>query len=85
MAQQHPGETNSTPSVVLIGVPHQKALDKVIQKLQNNNIKFTEFHEPDWDMGLSAVATTPNLNCIQRNILQKYSLWKEKSNVLHVD
>lgn len=68
-----------TPSIVLIGVPSKKALEKVIQKLKLNRIDASAFYESDDDMGLSAVATVP-LNEEQREILQNYKLWNE---VLH--
>ena len=48
-----------TPSIVLIGVPNKKALERVIDKLINNRIDFSDFHEPDYDLGLTAVATVP--------------------------
>ena len=82
MAVAHP-PTNKTsiPSIVLIGVPNKKALERVIQKLKFNNIDHTPFYEPDWDMGLSAVATSPNLTYEQRSALKNYSIWREPNNV----
>lgn len=65
-----------TPSIVLIGVPDTKALLKVIQKLKLNHIEFSEFHEDDDDMGLTAVATVP-LSEEQRFALRGYKLWNE--------
>ena len=63
-----------TPSIVLIGVPSRKSLEKVITKLKLNNIDFSAFYEMDGDMGLSAVATVP-LCEEKRAILSKYKLW----------
>lgn len=78
MALAYPFHNHQTiPSIVLIGVPHQKALERVIQKLNRHNIAHTPFYEPDWDMGLSAVATTPNLSEEQRSVLRNYSIWRE--------
>lgn len=78
MALNHPHHNpTSIPSIVLIGVPHQKALERVIKKLTHNNIAHTPFYEPDWDMGLSAVATTPNISEEQRQVLLNYSIWRE--------
>lgn len=71
-----------TPSIVLVGVPSQKALKRVIQKLSLNRIEFSAFHETDNDMGLSAVATVP-LTEQQRSVLQNYKLWNEKSLLAH--
>jgi hypothetical protein len=70
------------PSVVLIGVPHQKALERVLKKLRDHSIEHSCFVEPDFDMGLSAVATIP-LGPEQRSILKNYEPWKpEKVNAL---
>ena len=67
-----------TPSIVLVGVPDKKALEKVIKKLKLNRIEFSAFHESDDDIGLSAVSTVP-LNEEQRAILQNYKLWNENN------
>lgn len=78
MAISHPHtDKTAIPSIVLIGVPNKKALERVIQKLRINNIEYTSFFEPDWEMGLSAVATSPNLSDEQRNALRNYSIWRE--------
>jgi hypothetical protein len=63
------------PHIVLIGVPNQKALERVIQKLQDNHIEFSSFVEPDNDLGLTAVATVP-LAAAQRETLQNYKLYE---------
>lgn len=67
-----------TPSIVLIGVPDKKALEKVIKKLKMNRIESSAFYESDDDIGLSAVVTVP-LNEEQRAILQNYKLWNENN------
>lgn len=74
---------NETPSIVLIGVPDKNALDRVIKKLIDNNINFSDFYEPDHGMGLSAVATVP-VTEEQRRILQGYKLWNESTFNTHV-
>lgn len=66
------------PSIVLIGVPDKKAIQRVVQKLKDHRIDFSVFDEPDDDLGLTAVATVP-LSAEQRSILQNYKLWNEKS------
>lgn len=72
------------PSIVLIGVPNIPALERVINKLIDNRIDFSDFYEPDYDMGLSAVATVP-VTAEQRAILQNYKLWNESTfNDAHV-
>ena len=68
------------PSIVLIGVPNQKALERVMLKLQQNHIEFSPFYEDDNDMGLTAVATVP-LAEEQRAALRNYRLWNENDVV----
>ena len=82
MTMNHPHNNKSViPNIVLIGVPNKLALERVIQKLKNNNIAHTPFYEPDWEMGLSAVATTPNLSDEQRSALKNYAIWRNKELV----
>ena len=66
-----------TPSIVLIGVPNQKSLLRVIEKLRLNQIEFSAFDEPDHDLGISSVATVP-LDAEQRAILKNYKPWNEE-------
>lgn len=75
VARRLPFDPNSFPSVVVIGVPDKNALLRVISKLTTNNLQFQTFEEPDFDMGLSAVATVP-LDETQRRVLGNYRLWK---------
>ena len=71
-------DDTTTPSIVLVGVPNKKALEKVIRKLQLNCIDASAFYESDDDLGLTAVATVP-LNEEQHSLLEKYKLWNEKN------
>ena len=68
-----------TPSIVLIGVPSRKSLQKVIDKLKLHHIEFSAFYETNNDMGLTAVATIP-LSEEQRSVLQNYKLWIDANN-----
>ena len=69
-----PSASDFTPSIVLIGVPHTKALERVIEKLKLNRIQFSPFVEPDNGLGLTAVATVP-LTEEQRVVLQNYKVF----------
>lgn len=71
-----------TPSIVLIGVSDKKALEKVIDKLIDNGIGFSDFYEPDGGVGLSAVATVP-VTGAQRDVLRNYRLWDESTFNTH--
>jgi hypothetical protein len=83
MASALPQSTDTVPpSIVLIGVPDKDALERVIQKLKNNRIDYSAFHEPDYDLGLTAVATVP-VTEEQRAILQNYRLWNESTFNTH--
>jgi hypothetical protein len=75
MAITHPHKTD-IPSIVLVGVPNKNALERVIKKLQLNNIAHIPFVEPDWDMGLSAVATAP-ISGDERDALKNYNIWRQ--------
>lgn len=79
MARHLPVSQNTTPSIVVIGVPDKPALLRVITKLEINGIEHRIFHEPDFDMGLSAVATAP-LGEQERQILGNYRIWKTSNN-----
>jgi len=80
MSKQYP-TNEGTPSIVLIGVPDQAALLRVITKLEANGIPYYAFDEPDFDMGLSAVATVP-ISGEQRAALSNYRLWRRENSFL---
>lgn len=71
-----PRNLDETPSCIVIGVPDKAALFRVVEKLRSNDIAHQVFYEPDFDMGLSAVATVP-LEQHQRRALSNYRLWQE--------
>lgn len=71
---------DSTPFIVMVGVPNKKSLEKVIRKLKDHQIDHSAFYEPDHDYGLTAVATVP-LTEEQRAALRDYKLWKEENIV----
>ena len=71
--------TDNTPNIVLVGVASQKALLRVIKKLNNFNIAHESFVESDNDMGLSAIATVSSLTNEQRTALKNYALWREQN------
>ena len=79
VARSFPHNPEIIPSCIVIGVADKSALLRVIEKLQKHDIRHEAFHEPDFDMGLSAVATAP-LEQKQRYCLSNYQLWKETTN-----
>ena len=70
---------HETPSCIVIGVPDKNALLRVCEKLNTHAIQHHSFYEPDFDMGLSAVATVP-LEQEQRRFLSSYRLWREAND-----
>ena len=70
---------DNTPNIVLVGVASQKALLRVIKKLNNFNIAHESFVESDNDMGLSAISTVSSLTNEQRTALKNYALWREQN------
>jgi hypothetical protein len=71
------------PSCIVIGVPDKNALLRVCEKLNKHDIAHHTFYEPDFNMGLSAVATVP-LEQEQRRFLSNYRLWKEENSNVNV-
>lgn len=61
------------PNHVAIGVPDVAALERVAAKLRAHRIPHAEWHEPDGDMGFTAIATAP-LNGEERKVLANYRL-----------
>ena len=71
-----PQDLDVTPSCITIGVPDKAALFRVVEKLRSHDIGHQVFYEPDFNMGLSAVATVP-IEGAQRRALSNYRLWQE--------
>ena len=71
---------DETPSCVVIGVPDKAALFRVVEKLRKYDIGHQVFYEPDFNMGLSAVATVP-IEGQQRRALSNYRIWQEPGQV----
>jgi hypothetical protein len=73
---------NETPSVVLIGIPDKSSLEAVAARLTRYGIAFEAFYEPDYDLGLTAIATYPITNKKQRRALGTYKLWSPQESTL---
>lgn len=68
-----------TPNIIVIGVPHLTALNRVKTKLQANQIPHYAWTEPDFDMGETAIATVP-LDSEQREVLKNYRVLRLKTD-----
>lgn len=73
-SQQFRQEGNEIPYMILIGVSDKQALEDVMARLDRYKIRFEAFHEPDNNMGLTAV-TTHLLTNKERGPLRMYPKW----------
>lgn len=62
-------------SVILLAVPDMQALHAAQALLHAKGVKTELFHEPDFGMGDSALATEPLLE-EQRKLLSSWPLWR---------
>lgn len=64
------------PSVVVIGTPDEKALHRVVKKLQDNSFSYLAWVDPNYpELGLAAVCTVP-LSQEQRPAMACYRIYK---------
>lgn len=63
------------PNLVFIGVPDVAALQRVQAKLRAHGLPHYAWHEPDNDMGFTAIATAA-LDDEQRAVLKNYRLYR---------
>jgi hypothetical protein len=61
-------------NIVTIGMPHRKALDRVAAKLTALGIPHYQWHEPDGDMGFTAIATA-GISGETRKAFENYRTW----------
>ena len=67
---------NDHPSVIVLSIKNEIRLKNVEKYLSENNVKFVQFHEPDLDDQLTALATEPIFSD-KRHLFQKYQLVKK--------
>lgn len=63
------------PNLILIGVPSQMDLLTLEWRLSSHGIRFITFEEPDFNLGLTAIATEP-LDAKRKKALAEYRLWR---------
>ena len=63
------------PHFVLLPTANQEELLKLAVKLEDNNIEFVMFHEPDNDTGYTALATKP-ISGDDRSMFKRYKTHK---------
>ena|ERR1043166_2358950 len=84
MAQIYRTDDCETPNIVFVGVPDLQSLNKTLKKLKDNRIPHYPWHEPDFDLGFTAISTIP-LTVEQKQVLSNYRLWKQNSPVVQVE
>ena len=67
--------TKEHPSVIICSVKNENVLENACAYLDNNNIKYERFLEPDIDYSLTAIASEP-LYTTDRKIFSKFQLMK---------
>lgn len=61
--------------MVVIGVKNRLKLERVVEKLKLHQIPHYAWHEPDYDYGLTAIATAP-LSAEDKVALKEYQVLK---------
>lgn len=61
--------------VALLSVPDADTLINVARTLDDQGIEYVAFHEPDWGIGFSALATKP-LRKSESRAFRKIALWR---------
>jgi hypothetical protein len=68
------------PSVIVVGMPHEKSMSKVLDKLRVNQLPHYAWKDPDFnDLGVTSIATGPLTND-QRKVLANYRLYDPRAN-----
>lgn len=63
------------PNIVMIGLPNVASLRRAEAKLVAAQIPHYSWHEPDFDLGFTAIATSP-IRGEQRRALANYRVYK---------
>jgi hypothetical protein len=75
------GDRYTHPTLVVLGVKNKFQLQLLKVRLVLANKGYVEFHEPDYNGGLTAIAIHHHgysSNYERHSILKKYKLWKLK-------
>lgn len=74
---------NTIPALIVIGVPDAAAMNRVIRKLNENNLKHYCWIDPDGDLkqGWLAVGVAP-IDAKQKEVMKNYRLWNPANNTV---
>ena len=64
-------------NLILLEAKNEKDLLNIAKKLDTRGIDFYIFHEPDDNMGYSAICTRPVVSEKERSFFKKWDLYKE--------
>ena len=66
---------DKTSFLILLDADNQDHLNEIARYLDDRDIEFHKFFEPDYDMGYTAICTEP-LSQDKRKYFKKFNLWK---------
>ena len=69
---------NTPTHLILLEAKSEDQLKNIAQYLEQRNIKFSLFYEPDWDRGYTSLTTEPLTSDEDRKHFKKFSLYKFK-------
>lgn len=70
-------KSNEISSLIVLQVPDKQSLEEAMQFVESKGIRCIDFHEPDWDYGLTAFGSEP-VTLEQRKIFRNWKLWRLK-------
>lgn len=76
-AAKYSSDDGNHPSMVIIHVKDSLHLEKIRRHLLASDVSHTEFFEPDWSYGVTAIATAP-VETHQRHLFKKFQVFKRK-------
>jgi hypothetical protein len=72
------GTVTDEPSfLILLDARDESHLNEIVRYLDDRDINFYMFFEPDYDMGHTSICTEP-LSLDRRKHFKKFDLWKHK-------
>lgn len=62
--------------LILLGVCNSTELCRIMGMCKAHGIRYVDFVEPDWEWGLTAIATEPISGSMGRKLFSEYELWQ---------
>jgi hypothetical protein len=80
MARQYYERTANIAHLVLLSVENEDKLLQAAERLSSQGIEHVVFHEPDNNMGFSALASQP-VSSESSRAFKKWPLWKHETSL----